>query len=731
MFRLTSVVLLILCLSCYRSVRPAPEIVPNPQSMTMQQGIFRILSATTLYVENDAISADNLQAAIKTIHGFTIPISKKEQSLQIRVTVDTTLNQPTDYYRLVVENDVIEITGKSASGAFYGTQTLLQAIRREKDYFMVPRMVVEDYPRFAHRGLLLDCSRHFFSVDVVKKYIDVLAFYKMNVLHWHLTDDQGWRIQLDQYPKLTEVGAWRIEPDGSRYGGFYTKDEIREVVAYATARHITVIPEIEMPGHAQAALAAYPEFSCVGHGVEVVNDWGVFKEIYCAGNEDTFTFLENVLTEVMELFPSEYVHIGGDEAPKYRWEQCAKCQARIKAEGLADAHELQSYFIRRIEKMLQANGRQLIGWDEIMEGGLSPTATVQAWRSMEHGVTAAEAGNPVIISPTSHSYLDYDLKSIDMAKVYSLDLLPNELSKKGTANIRGAEVNMWSEHVPNEATLDQKVFPRLLALAEVTWRYDTDRQYDEFAKRVMAQYPFLTKWKVNYGAESDPIRLVVDTNESAIELLPGSPDLKLKYLINSGNWIDYTAPVKIDFTGTFTAQAFRNNAPYGAPVVQQVVNHSALGLPIQLSTAYSESYTGGGLKALTDGLLGTLEFRDGRWQGYFGEHLDLTIDLQEVLPINEIRLNVYQYNNAWIFLPKNVTVETSPDGEKWTLLGSVSPQATPEQRGQFIESFQVKSAQPITARYLHVRAENLLTVPHWHEAAGSEAWLFVDELIVN
>jgi hexosaminidase len=696
----------------------------------METGIFRILSATTIFVENDVISAENLQAAIQKMHGFKLPLSKKEQSIQIRVKVDTTLAQPADYYRLVVDKDFIEITGKSAAGGFYGTQTLLQSIRKEQDYFMVPQMVVEDYPRFPHRGLLLDCSRHFFSVDVVKKYIDVLAFYKMNVLHWHLTDDQGWRIQIDRYPKLTEIGAWRTEPDGSRYGGFYTKDEIREVVAYAAARHITVIPEIEMPGHTQASLAAYPEYSCIGYGVEVINDWGVFKEIYCAGNEDTFTFLENVLTEVTELFPSEYIHIGGDEAPKYRWEHCPKCQARIKAEGLADAHELQSYFIRRIEKILQAKGRKLIGWDEIMEGGLSPTATVQAWRGVEYGVQAAEKGNKVVLSPTSHSYIDYDLKSIDLARVYSLQLLPKELTATAAANIRGAEVNMWTEHVPNESTLDQKVFPRLLALSEVAWRYDTARQFDAFAKRVMAHYPFLKKWKVDYGAESDPLRLVASADET-ISLMPGSADLRLKYLINSGNWMDYTEPIKINFTGTLTAQAFRDQVPYGAPVVQQVVNHGALGLPVLIGTVYSENYTGGGQNALTDGLLGTLDFRDGRWQGYFGEHVDATVDLGKVTPIQSVQINAYQYNNAWIFLPKKVAVETSEDGQKWTTLGLASPQAKPEQRGQFIEAFQVKSAKPISARYIRLRAENRMTVPEWHEAAGSNAWLFVDELIVK
>ena len=312
--------------------------------------------------------------------------------------------------------------------------------------------------------------------DFVKRYIDLLALYKMNVLHWHLTEDQGWRIAIDKYPKLTEVGAWRDDGQGGKYGGFYTKEDIREVIEYATERGITVVPEIELPGHSQAALAAYPQFSCTGGPFEVETEWGVFKEIYCAGNDSTFIFLEDVLSEVMELFPSEYIHIGGDEVPKYRWEHCEKCQRRIHIEGLYDEHELQSYFISRIGNFLATKERKMIGWDEILEGGLPEGATVQSWRGFDGAKTAVLSGHQAIVSPTSHAYFDYGLNDIDLEKVYEFNPIPEGISQKEEILVLGGECNMWSERAPQHK-VDSKVFPRMIAMSEVLWSGNDQKNF--------------------------------------------------------------------------------------------------------------------------------------------------------------------------------------------------------------------------------------------------------------
>lgn len=701
---LTKFVLLLSLIGCNDQFIPEPvSIIPAPQQLAFGDGYF--------------VGSGSVPTSFEEIDGLNL-------------SIDTLSSLAMGGYRLNVSEEEIQIISTNEIGQFYAFQTLRQAIQVTDDGWIIPEMTITDYPKFQHRGLLLDCSRHFFSVDVIKKYIDLLAYYKMNVLHWHLTEDQGWRIAIDKYPKLTEISAWRTEKDGTRYGGFYTKEEIKEVVAYAAERHVTIIPEIEMPGHSQAALAAYPEFSCKGSDIQVANDWGVFKEVYCAGNEATFQFLEGVLTEVMELFPSEYIHIGGDEAPKFRWEHCAKCQQRIQDEGLHDEHELQSYFIQRIENFLNANGRKLIGWDEIMEGGLSPNATVQSWRGMEHGRNAAKAGHDVVFSPTSHSYLDYDLKSIDLAKVYAFDPLVG-LEESHHKRVIGAEVNMWTEHVPDEATLDSKVFPRLLAMAEVAWTYKQDRNFDEFFGRVQSQYPTLNEMGVQYGLEGHPASISLSDNRIPhIKLEAGVPNLTLSYSIDSKNWTLYKEAIPVDFSGLLSVRADRNGKQYGEVIEQEVDAHLALGqVPIQ--TPYSEYYTAGGDLGLLDGLLGSLDFRDGRWQGFYGEHFEAIVDLGSSQSISSISTNFYQYNNSWIFLPKSVTYSYSSDGETWIDLKTLTPEAEPKRREKFIESFGNEMSENVSARFVKVQAENILKVPDWHEAAGSKAWLFIDEIAVK
>ena len=385
----------------------------------------------------------------------------------------------------------------------------------------IPGVEIQDEPRYPYRGMMLDVGRYFFPPEFVKRFIDLMALHKMNYFHWHLTEDQGWRIQINKYPRLTEIGAFRDESvvghlrdkplkfDGQRYGGFYTQEEIREVVEYAKARHITVIPEIEMPGHSLGALASYPELGCTGGPYEVAKRWGVQDDVYCAGKEETFQFLEDVLTEVMDLFPGKYIHIGGDESPKIRWEECPHCQARIKEEGLKDEHELQSYFIKRIEKFLNENNRKLIGWDEILEGGLAPEATVMSWRGTEGGIKAAKELHDVIMTPTTYCYLDYYQGPredeplaiggfLPLSKVYSYDPTPAELNEIESKHILGVQGNVWTEYIKTAEYAEYMTFPRACAIAEIGWSQKDAKNYEDFLHRLDIHLKRLTIMGVNY-----------------------------------------------------------------------------------------------------------------------------------------------------------------------------------------------------------------------------------------
>jgi hexosaminidase len=437
---------------------------------------------------------------IRARTGLGLPIAPTGQ---INVGVSAAANP--ESYQLTVASEGIELTGADHAGVFYGLQTLSQLLPPDgaRGPNRVPAVVIEDSPRFPYRGMHLDVGRHFFGPEFVKSYIDHLARYKINRFHWHLTEDQGWRIQIDRYPRLTEVGSTRAETmvernfdpyvgDGVPYGGFYTKDEIREIVAYAQERYVTIVPEIEMPGHSLAALAAYPELACTEGPFEVGTRWGVEEEIYCP-KEETFEFLENVLLEVMELFPGEYIHIGGDEAPKARWEESEFAQSVIEREGLADENELQSWFIRRIEAFLNRNQRRLIGWDEILEGGLAPNATVMSWRGIEGGIDAARQGHDVIMTPTSHMYFDYYQGQAEteplaiggflpLEMVYGFEPVPDELTAEEASHILGAQGNVWTEYMRTEEHVEYMVFPRLFALAEVAWSSADVRDYDRFTR---------------------------------------------------------------------------------------------------------------------------------------------------------------------------------------------------------------------------------------------------------
>jgi len=514
------------------------SVIPKPMEIKPACGQFTLKYKTAIYAESGSADvkaiANYLAEQLRPATGFSMVVlddSKGSAATDsiLLTTKDADKDLGEEGYELVVTKNNVILRAPQSAGLFYGVQTIRQLLpplienrKKIKDAcWTIPCVQIKDKPRFGWRGSLLDCSRQFMSADFLKRYIDLLAYHKMNRFHWHITDDPGWRIEIKKYPKLTEIGAWRNTGAGPLrpaedppvtdeiYGGYYTQQDIKDIVAYAKSRFVTVVPEIEMPGHSSSALAAYPELSCTGGPFKVQNTMGISKDVYCPGNEKTFEFLEDVLSEVVELFPSLYIHIGGDECPKDRWKQCPKCQARIKAEGLKDEHELQSYFIKRIEKILLAKGRRLIGWDEILEGGLAPQATVQSWRGMQGAIAAATSGHDTVVSPTTHCYFDYPYTKKEAAsfpgwmgilpteKVYSFEPVPEALTAEQQRHILGGEGNIWTEFAPQEE-VDSRAYPRLTALAEVLWSPKESRNWTDFSSRIKAHYKRLDILGVDY-----------------------------------------------------------------------------------------------------------------------------------------------------------------------------------------------------------------------------------------
>lgn len=501
------------------------KIIPKPQKISLDAGYFKLKD--TLIIQT---ISNNLQQVTGLLKGYlkeedilaTISgeFSDKSNSsyISLDVIADSAMNA--EGYTLSVQPDHIAITAVSQQGLFYGIQSLRQLIITNKDN-RIHCMTINDWPRFSWRGMHLDVSRHFMPVSFIKKYIDYLAFLKMNTFHWHLVDDQGWRIEIKRYPKLTEIGAWRDSTlvgyykdrprryDGKRYGGFYTQNEIKDIVAYAQKRFITIVPEIELPGHSQAAIASYPKLGCTHDKVAVWTRWGVSPYIYNV-DESTFTFLENVLNEVIQLFPSKYIHIGGDEALKTQWKKSKEVQRRMKKLGITDEEKLQGYFVARIQKYLESKGREIIGWDEIMEGGIGKNAAVMSWRGTQEGIDAARAGHKVVMTPIKYCYFDhYQSKDpgeplaiggyLPMDSIYWYNPVPKELSDSVASRIMGVQGNVWTEYLPTPKQVEYMLFPRIFAMSEIQWSSPEHKDYSAFEKRVRSFEPYLKKMKVNYS----------------------------------------------------------------------------------------------------------------------------------------------------------------------------------------------------------------------------------------
>ena len=714
-----------LLVACTKPVLNEVNLIPKPQKLEVHKGGFSLSFNTNLIIDSLFYEESNYLKELLNLklkgNGNTIKLLKKEGLQE-------------EEFLLNITPEYLKIEASTKKGIMRGIQTLRQLLPdnyEEKGLVTkIPCVEIKDYPRFKWRGMLLDCCRHFMDKEFIKKYIDLLAYHKMNILHWHLTEDQGWRIEIEKYPELTNIGAWREQKDGTIYGGFYSKKDIKEILEYARVRHVTVVPEIELPGHSSAAIASYPYLSCTDDSIKVQNDWGVFKDIYCAGDDSVFAFLENILLEVIDLFPSKYIHIGGDEAPKYKWENCEKCQKRIKDEKLHDEHELQSYFIKRIEKFLNKHNKKLIGWDEILEGGLAPSATVQSWRGIKGGITAAKNGHDVIMSPTSHCYFDYGLDAIDMEKVYHFEPIPDELSEEESKRILGGECNMWSERAPQEL-IDSKVFPRMLAIAEVLWS-SKQKDYKDFYTRVQNHYPKLDALKVSYGFESIPIKSNIYFNHDSfhVSLEKGSQQMDIEYKINDGHWSLYSNPFGIKETSFLYARGIKNNKPYGN-LKQKVIKHKGTGKPVKYITLYNENYQAKKEHTLTDGLIGSVDnFRDGHYQGFYGKDFEIIIDLEEITEVKEIKTSFYQYHLSWIILPVDVTYFVSKNGKDFQQIKSIKNKTSAMKEGKFKQEFVFKE-RDISERYIKVKAKNFGELPYEHPAAGSDSWIFVDEIIIN
>jgi hexosaminidase len=552
--------LLLLLLGLYLPLQaqaPSPfPIIPRPLKAEALSGKFTIDEGTTVAVDGASSALGDvaafLAARLRQSTGFPLPVvaGGKGGTILLSLLPAGTSGGP-EGYDLRVTPSGVRIAATSPAGIFYGIQTLFQLLPVEFEYggpvygvrWELPGIAVHDAPRFSWRGMHLDVGRHFSSKASVMRYIDLLSRYKLNTFHWHLTDDQGWRIEIKKYPRLTSVGSWRRETlgDGQPHGGFYTQEDVREVVAYARSRFVTIVPEIEMPGHACAALAAYPELSCSGGPFEVHTVWGVIDDVFCAGNEQTFEFLQDVLTEVMQLFPSTFIHVGGDECPKGRWKTCPKCQARIALEKLSGEHELQSYFVRRIEKFLNARGRRLIGWDEILEGGLAPHASVMSWRGVAGGIEAARSGHDVVMTPTSHCYFDYyqgltgEPKAIGgyipLERVYGFEPVAAELNPEEGKHVLGVQGNLWTEYIPSFRQAEYMAFPRACALSEVAWTRPELKNVADFLLRLRPQYDRLAAAGVNVRipAPSGFDGAHRTLSDTTVTIVPPVPDATVRY----------------------------------------------------------------------------------------------------------------------------------------------------------------------------------------------------------
>lgn len=702
--------------SCNQTVETQIQLIPEPFEMTQSDGMFKVSQAMLV----GAGSASN--------------------KVNFRVDPNAT-DIPDEGYQLEIDEAGVRLTAKTETGLFYGKQTLLQLLTPNG----LPYVKINDHPRFPYRGLHLDVSRHFFDKEEVKKLMNAMSYYKLNTLHLHLTDAGGWRLQIDKYPKLTQEGAFRTQSDWREwwdngkdrqylkegtegaYGGYYTKDDIRDMLAYAAEKHITIIPEIEFPAHSDEVFVAYPELCCAGKS-HTSGD-------FCIGNPKTFEFMENVLTEVIELFPSEYIHIGGDEAGKNTWKTCPKCQALMKKEKLANVDELQSYMIRKAEEFLNSKGRRLIGWDEILEGGLAPEATVMSWRGEAAGFKSARMGHDVIMTPGSYMYFDFyqaDPRHQPAAiggytpirKVYNYNPIPQDsLTAEEAKHFLGVQANTWTEYIPTPEHLEYMMFPRALAVAEIGWTPQEKRDWQDFKPRVNAHIPVLQQMGLNPFPLSNELEfdMVVDTIQKEIrvtmdaEKYPAEIHYTTDGSTPTASSPIYQEPIVVKDSAKIVAGIFVNGQLQDRVSEQRVDYHKGIGKSIRFNSRLYPGYMAGGINAIINGYRGGLTYLDQRWQGYT-DNLDCVIDLGEVMDLHQVSSKWMQLTGPGVYQPEKVEVLTSEDGKNFTSQG-VIPTTIPQDKSDL--TFQEYTFQGNwKARYVQ------------HKAQNPKGFIFVDEIVI-
>lgn len=742
------------------------QIIPKPNQLLIQPGSFEF-SKNTVFVATTDFQKDISNALInkfQTAAGWR-PIMgvKAPQNNFIQFKVDPNLHK--EAYKVEVINNSVTITAKGNAGFIYGLETIRQLLPTaiESNYVVssakweIPNVTINDEPRFQWRGLMLDLSRHFFDKNYILTTIDRLAMHKMNVLHLHLVDDQGWRIEIKKYPKLTEVGAWRVDQENlswnarlttspdekGTYGGFFTQEELKEIVKYAASKNIEVIPEIEMPAHVSSAIAAYPELACFDQRIGVPSGgvWPI-TDIYCAGKESTFEFLQNVLDEVMAIFPSKYIHIGGDEATKTNWAKCPHCQKRIKDEGLKNVEELQSYFVKRIEKYINSKGKKVIGWDEILEGGLAPEATVMSWRGTKGGTEAADQGHDVIMTPESHCYFNFyqgpqneEPLAFDgytpLSKVYEFDPVVPEMSPVEANHVLGGQANLWAEHLSGPKDSEYMIFPRLAALSEVLWSSKESRNWNDFTTRLkplLSRYDYLginyakSAYLVTAASNADIARKQIN-----ITLKNEFPNPDIRYVLGDKSMdhhaVKYLNPIELNETTLLKASLFQDDKPIGKTFTDTIIFHKAVAQKVKYLTPYNQNYKGDAY-TMVNAIRGSKNFHDGQWQAWLVNDMETVIDFEKPESVEQVIVGTLESQGSGVNFPVKIKVMVSNDGIKYKEVGKITRPYAGNVTSE-LKDFKINFPKT-TTRFVKVIAYNLKKSPK-----GEDSWLFVDEILVN
>nr|WP_315156199.1 glycoside hydrolase family 20 protein [uncultured Flavobacterium sp.] len=743
------------------------QIIPKPNQLLIRPGIFEF-SKSTKFIATTEFQKDIATALINKFEksagwrpeiATTIP-----QSNFIQFKTDQMLNK--EAYKLEVSAKSITITAKGNAGFIYGLETIRQLLPAaiESKYvitsekWQIPNVTISDEPRFQWRGLMLDLSRHFFDKNYILATIDRLAMHKMNVLHLHLVDDQGWRIEIKKYPKLTEIGAWRVNQENiswnarlttnpdekGTYGGFLTQEELKEIVKYAAAKNIEIIPEIEMPAHVSSAIASYPELACFNQRIGVPSGglWPI-TDIYCAGKESTFEFLQNVIDEVITIFPSKYIHIGGDEATKTNWEKCPNCQKRIKDEHLKDVNELQSYFVKRMEKYINSKGKKIIGWDEIIEGGLAPEATVMSWRGTKGGIEAADQGHDVIMTPESPCYFNFyqgpqneEPLAFDaynpLNKVYEFDPVVPEMTPQEAAHVLGGQANLWAEYLADPKDSEYMIFPRLAAMSEVLWSSKENRNWNDFITRLkplLSRYDYL---EINYAKSAYLVTAssTADLEKKQINVVLKNefPNPDIRYVLGNKNIdynaIKYTNPIPFKETTILKASLFQNDKPVGKVFKDTIQFHKAVGSKLNFKKPFNKNYEGDGFLSLVNVVRGSKNFHDGQWQAWLVDDMETVIDLDKTQNVHQVILGSLENQGSGIYFPTEVKVFVSADGVAYNEVGKVTRPFAINSKSE-LKDFAV-NFNAITARYVKVIATNLRKSPR-----GDSSFMFFDEILID